>query len=167
MSTDIALWLLQDGLTTGAIYALLALALLLVFAVTRVIFVPQGEFVALAALTLGVLRQGRVPGTVWLLLAGGVLVALLEAPAVWRARSWRALAAVLGANVALPAAVAGATALLAPRQPGLLMQVALTMALVVPLGPMLYRVAYRRSPALRCWCSSSSRRRTTRSPAWR
>ena len=74
MSTDIALWLLQDGLTTGAIYALLALALLLVFAVTRVIFVPQGEFVALAALTLGVLQQGRVPGTVWLLLAGGVLL---------------------------------------------------------------------------------------------
>ncbi|MCC7288314.1 MAG: branched-chain amino acid ABC transporter permease, partial [Burkholderiaceae bacterium] len=52
MNVDIALWLLQDGLTTGAIYALLALALLLVFAVTRVIFVPQGEFVALAALTL-------------------------------------------------------------------------------------------------------------------
>lgn len=143
MSTDIALWLLQDGLTTGAIYALLALALLLVFAVTRVIFVPQGEFVALAALTLGVLQQGRVPGTVWLLLAGGVLVALLDAPAAWRSRSWRALAALLGANVALPAAVAGATALLAPRQPGLLLQMALTMALVVPLGPMLYRVAYR------------------------
>ena len=37
MNSDIALWLVQDGITNGAIYALLALALLLVFAVTRVI----------------------------------------------------------------------------------------------------------------------------------
>lgn len=143
MTADIALWLLQDGLTTGAIYALLALALLLVFAVTRVIFVPQGEFVALAALTLGVLQQGHLPGTVWLLLAGGAVVTLLDAPAAVRARSWRALARLLAVNVALPVLVAAAAAWLAPRQPGLLAQMALTLALVVPLGPMLYRVAYR------------------------
>ena len=37
MNSSIALWLVQDGITNGAIYALLALALLLVFAVTRVI----------------------------------------------------------------------------------------------------------------------------------
>ena len=46
MDVQIALFLAQDGVTTGAIYALLALALVLVFAVTRVIFIPQGEFVA-------------------------------------------------------------------------------------------------------------------------
>ncbi len=143
MTAEIALWLLQDGLTTGAIYALLALALLLVFAVTRIIFVPQGEFVVLAALTLGVLQQGRVPGTVWLLLAGGAAVALLDGPAAWRTGSWRALARLLGANLALPALIAAATVALAPRQPALVLQMALTMALVVPLGPMLYRVAYR------------------------
>jgi len=42
MNLDIVLLLAQDGLTNGAIYALLALALVMVFAVTRVIFVPQG-----------------------------------------------------------------------------------------------------------------------------
>jgi branched-chain amino acid transport system permease protein len=40
----------------------------LVFAVTRVIFIPQGEFVAFGALTLALLQAGKVPGTVWFLL---------------------------------------------------------------------------------------------------
>ena len=52
MDGAIASILMLDGVTNGAIYALLALALLLVFAVTRVIFIPQGEFVAFGALTL-------------------------------------------------------------------------------------------------------------------
>jgi hypothetical protein len=39
-------FLTQDGITNGAIYALLGLSLVLVFSVTRVIFIPQGEFVA-------------------------------------------------------------------------------------------------------------------------
>ena len=43
LNFDIALLLAQDGLTNGAIYALLALALVLVFAVTRVIFIPAGR----------------------------------------------------------------------------------------------------------------------------
>ena len=41
MDFQIAMLLGQDGITNGAIYALLALALVLVFAVTRVIFIPQ------------------------------------------------------------------------------------------------------------------------------
>ena len=51
MDTSIALILLQDGLVNGAIYALLALSLVMVFTVTRVIFIPQGELVAFAALS--------------------------------------------------------------------------------------------------------------------
>ena len=46
MDLSIAALLTQDGITNGAIYALLALALVLVFAVTRIIWVPSGEFVA-------------------------------------------------------------------------------------------------------------------------
>ena len=49
------LFLLQDGITNGAIYALLGLALVLVFAVTRVILIPQGEFVTYGALTYATL----------------------------------------------------------------------------------------------------------------
>ena len=63
MNSDIVLWLVQDGITNGAIYALLALALLLVFTVTRVIFVPQGEYISYAALSFALLQAGKVPGT--------------------------------------------------------------------------------------------------------
>ena len=68
MDFSIASILALDGLTNGAIYALLALATVLVFTVTRVIFIPQGEFVAFGALTLALLQTGKVPGTVWFLL---------------------------------------------------------------------------------------------------
>lgn len=43
MDLSIAAILAQDGITTGAIYALLSLALVLVFSVTRVIFIPRAN----------------------------------------------------------------------------------------------------------------------------
>jgi branched-subunit amino acid ABC-type transport system permease component len=63
MNLDIALWLTQDAVTNGAVYALLALALVLVYTVTRVILVPQGEFISFAALSLATLQAGKLPGT--------------------------------------------------------------------------------------------------------
>ena len=63
------LFLLQDGITNGAIYALLGLALVLVFAVTRVILIPQGEFVTYGALSYAMLATGQVPGTAGLAVA--------------------------------------------------------------------------------------------------
>jgi branched-chain amino acid transport system permease protein len=143
MNTDIALWLIQDGVTTGAIYALLALALLLVFAVTRVIFVPQGDFISYAALTLGTLQLGQLPGTVFLLVGGGVLVAALEGYGAVRQRALRRLPGILALYVVLPVALAFFTAWAAPRKLEPMWLMALTMVVVVPLGPMLYRVVYR------------------------
>jgi branched-chain amino acid transport system permease protein len=143
MNADIALWLIQDGVTTGAIYALLALALLLVFAVTRVIFVPQGDFISYAGLTLGMLQLGQLPGTVYLLVGGGALVAALEGYAAWRERAPRRLPRILSLYVALPVALALVTAWAVPRKLDAVWLMALTMALVVPLGPMLYRLVYR------------------------
>jgi branched-chain amino acid transport system permease protein len=143
MNTDIALWLIQDGVTTGAIYALLALALLLVFAVTRVIFVPQGDFISYAALTLGTLQLGHLPGTVFLLVGGGVLVAALDGYGAVREGALRRLPGILSLYVVLPVALALFTAWAAPRKLEPMWLMALTLALVVPLGPMLYRVVYR------------------------
>ena len=51
---------------------------MLVFAVTRVIFVPQGEFVAYGALTLASLQVGKVPGTAWLLVCAGLAIVALD-----------------------------------------------------------------------------------------
>ena len=65
------LFLVQDGITNGAIYALLGLALVLVFAVTRVILIPQGEFVTFGALTYATLSAGKMPGTAQLAVRDG------------------------------------------------------------------------------------------------
>ena len=143
MTLDIALLLGQDGIVNGAIYALLALALVLVFSVTRVIFIPQGEFVAYGGLTLAALEDGRTPGTLWLLWAACAAVLAADGWSAARSRSARRLARVLAWNLAYPAAL-WAVLRLAPfgawPAPA---QIALALALVVPLGPALHRVVYQ------------------------
>jgi branched-chain amino acid transport system permease protein len=143
VNADIFLWLTQDGVTNGAIYALLALALLLVFAVTRVIFVPQGEFITFAALSLALLETGRTPGTLYILLIGGLAAAAMETWSAWRAQAWRRLPRAAGLYVVLPVAVALLVAWAAPRKLDQWVQVLLVLAMVVPLGPIVYRIAYQ------------------------
>jgi len=143
MNGDIFLWLAQDGVTNGAIYALLALALLLVFTVTRVIFVPQGEFITFAALSLALLETGKVPGTLYILVFGGAAAAAVEAFDALRARAWRRLPRIGLLYVALPLAVAALVTWAAPRRFDQWIQVLLVLAMVVPLGPIIYRIAYQ------------------------
>ena len=143
MDFSIAGILALDGLTNGAIYALLALATVLVFAVTRVIFIPQGEFVAFGALTLALLQAGRVPGTVWFLLVLAAAVALQDL--VQRSRQRLPVAALAQQalrTLAWPLAVSALAVWAAPKGLPLLVQAALTLALVTPFGPLVYRLAY-------------------------
>lgn len=140
MDLQIALLLGQDGIVNGAVYGLMALALVLVFSVTRIIFIPQGEFVAFGALTLAMMQAGRVPTTLWLLLAlaGAVLVVDLLR---WRAGSQVSWPATFLWCLALPAiAVALAWGL---RPSSLMLQALATLVLITPMGPLLYRLAYR------------------------
>ena len=144
MDLSIASILMLDGLSNGAIYALLALATVLVFTVTRVIFIPQGEFVAFGALTLAALQQGQRPGTVVFLLSLAALVALLDLWAGWRAGEATAPMLIRVAKAAsLPVALGALAWWAAPLQLPLLLQVLLTLAIVTPMGPLLYRMAYQ------------------------
>ena len=143
MDFTIALILLQDGIVNGAIYALLGLALVLVFAVTRVIFIPQGEFVTFGALTLAMLVDGKVPGTVWLLPIAGGVVMLMELYQAWRTRVFTGLPRTALTCVVLPLVLVWLTPIVAAAQLPLIVNVLMTLALVVPLGGMLYRVAYQ------------------------
>jgi branched-chain amino acid transport system permease protein len=144
VNLQIALLLGQDGLTNGAIYALLALALVLVFAVTRVIFIPQGEFVSYGALTLASLQLGNRPGTLWLLLGASLLVCVMEIVAALRSKNTSAIPALVAIYAAAPAGIAWLAWWLAPQHPPMLVQILLTLALVVPLGPLLYRLIYQK-----------------------
>jgi len=143
MDLQIALLLGQDGVTNGAIYALLALALVLIFAVTRVIFIPQGEFVAFGALTLASLQAGKLPGTIWLLLGLGAAIALIDVTGAWRDRQLRRIPPILLFNCGVPLLLAGALFAVPPATLPLPVQVGLALMLVVPLGPMIYRLAFQ------------------------
>jgi branched-chain amino acid transport system permease protein len=144
MDTTIASILLLDGVTNGAIYALLGLATVLVFAVTRVIFIPQGEFVAYGALTLAILQTGHVPGTVWLLLLLAVVAALMEVVTQWRHHGRLQATIKPALRLLLPSVViTGITLWLAPMQLALPLQALLAVAIVTAFGPLVYRVAYQ------------------------
>ena len=144
MDLTIAAILGLDGVTNGAIYALVAIALVLVFAVTRVVFIPQGEYVAFGALTLALLQAGIVPGTVWLLLLMCAIAFVMDAVQAWREKwplgRW---ARTVLRTLVLPLSAAALTLVLAPQKPHLLIQVLLTLAVVTPMGPLVYRIAYR------------------------
>ena len=143
MDLSIAALLVQDGVTNGAIYALLALALVLVFAVTRVIFVPAGELVAYGTLTLAGLQLGKPPGTVGLVVATAALAGVLEVIAALRAGELATVPRRLLAWTGVPCLVAALVWWAAPQGWPLAVQVLLSLAAVTALGPLLYRVAYQ------------------------
>ncbi|QOF79769.1 MULTISPECIES: branched-chain amino acid ABC transporter permease [unclassified Variovorax] len=140
MDLQIALLLGQDGIVNGAVYGLMALALVLVFSVTRVIFIPQGEFVAFGALSMAALQGGRTPATLWLLVALGAMALVVE---LWR---WKRGATIDWRSaftwcVAFPAVAA--VLVLGLKPTSMTMQAITTLVLIAPLGPLLYRLAYR------------------------
>lgn len=143
MDSTIILILLQDGLLNGAIYALLGLALVLVFAVTRVIFIPQGEFVTFGALTLAFLVNKQVPGTMYLLLVAGALVFIAEIVAAVRAQRYAGLWRTALWTLALPLALYATLPMVLASDFPLWVGVLFSMLIVVPLGPMLYRLVYQ------------------------
>ena len=140
MDLQIALMLVQDGIVNGAIYALMALALVLVFSVTRVIFIPQGEFVAYAALAMAALQTGKLPPLLWMLLGMAALCLVVEA--VRQARGlevdWKSTQFWA---VALPALAA--LMLLVVKPQAMWLQVVAVLQLVTPMGPLVYRLAFR------------------------
>lgn len=142
MDSSIAAILMLDGVTNGIIYGLIAIALVLVFAVTRILFIPQGEFVVFGTLTLAMLQQGKIPGPVWLLLLLAVCATVTEVSAQLRSGQSSRIGGTVVRNLLLPAAIAGIVCWAAPHQFPLLVQVGLTLLLVTALGPLLYSVVY-------------------------
>ncbi len=143
MTAELALLLAQDGVANGAIYALVALGIVQVFLITRVVFVPFGDIVAYASLTLAAVQAGRLPGTVWLvgLLAG--LAFLMEVVGLARGGRWGGLGRAVLAYLVVPLVPVGLAVVLAGRALPPLVEYGLTLALILPTGPLLYRIAFR------------------------
>ncbi len=141
MTWEVALILSADGLANGAVYLLAGLGLVLVFSVTRVVFVPFGDVIAFSALTLAAFEAGRTPPTIGLVLTLALLALAAE---LWRlarrrefARMPRALL-LWGLLPALPCVFAWAVA---GRTLPAVVTIVASIALVVPIAPLIARVA--------------------------
>lgn len=143
MDVDIALILAVDGVTTGAIYILIALGIVLIYSVTRVIFVPFGDLAAFTALTLAQIQLGLMPGTVSIVAVLAVVAFAAEAQTLIARNEPRRLPRAAGLYLGLPALpVLAALATNGLNLPmGLQMLIAL--ALILPITPLIDRIAFR------------------------
>ena len=148
MNFQIAVLLGQDGVTNGAIYALLALSILLVFTVTRILLIPQGEFVTFGALTMAAIQSGKPTALGWLLLALVLIDCALDLRQMWK--TGKQAGVMNYGEIKWSAIKIGYTAMLLVLLHSLtlayipmLAQALLTLALVVPFGPILYRLFFQ------------------------
>jgi branched-chain amino acid transport system permease protein len=143
MTFEIALLLAEDGIANGAIYVLVGLGIVLVFAVTRIIFVPFGDIVAYTVLTLGALERHRLPGTVWLVLTLVVIACAMETARLLGESRARLIPPMLAFYAVLPLLPVAAVTFVAGHDMSTPVAFGLTFALIVPIGPLLYRIAFR------------------------
>ncbi|MDO1583237.1 branched-chain amino acid ABC transporter permease [Rhizobium oryzicola] len=143
MSLDIVLILLIDGLSTGAIYLLAGLGFVLVFSVTRVIFIPSGDIAAFAALTLAAFQSRTVPGSIWLVAAMAVLACLAECVTLVRNGSARRLPHAIFFYAVLPLIPCIAGLAIAKQDVPEILRIAITMALILPMGVLIDRLTLR------------------------
>jgi branched-chain amino acid transport system permease protein len=143
MNGEIAAILAMDGIASGAIYVLIGLGLVLIFAVTRVIFVPFGDIAAFTALSLASLETGGRPGTVGLVAVLGVLATAIETVALVRAGALNRLPRTLLFYLVLPLVPAALVWLAAGTALSMPVRIALSLALVLPIAPLLDRIVFR------------------------
>jgi branched-chain amino acid transport system permease protein len=143
MDSQIALILIEDGIASGAIYALLALTMVLVFATTRILLVSQGEFVTFAALSFASFQLGVAPQIVWLLAALAVVVTLWDTVDAVRDNQSRRIPGIVAVNLVVPAVIISVSLWAAPLRLPVLAQAGLSVAIVTALGPLVYRVAFQ------------------------
>jgi branched-chain amino acid transport system permease protein len=143
MTSDIAAILALDGIASGAIYVLIAIGFVLIFAVTRVIFVPFGDIAAFTALTLAALETKALPGTVGLVALLALLASAMQVTADLRAGMARAIPRTLLFYLVLPLVPVLLMWLSRGVELGMPVRIALSLLLVLPIAPLLDRIVFR------------------------
>ena len=143
MTPEIALLLIQDGISTGAIYVLVGLGIVLIFLVTRIIFVPFGDIMGYAALTLAALQMKQTPGTVWLVLTLALMATGAESHSLLRQGQGRRLPRALALYGLLPLLPALLVFIAAGHELPMWLAIVLACAIILPISPLLYRVAFQ------------------------
>jgi branched-chain amino acid transport system permease protein len=143
MNAQIAAILAIDGIASGAIYVLIAIGLVLVFLVTRVLYVPFGDIAAFTVLTLAALETGQVPGTIWLVGVLAILASAIEAASLLRVGRAALLPRALLSYLLLPLIPAVVAWFVAPLGLGMPARIALAIVLILPIAPLLDRIVFR------------------------
>jgi len=143
MDSEIAAILALDGIASGAIYLLIGLGFVLIFAVTRVIFVPFGDIAAFTALTLASLEAGHRPGTIGLVAVLAGLAMAVEGASLVRAGALARLPQALCYYLVLPLVPAIAVWFAAGAALSMPLRIGLSVALVLPIAPLLDRIVFR------------------------
>ncbi|CAN7683908.1 branched-chain amino acid ABC transporter permease [Bosea sp. LjRoot9] len=143
MTSDIAAILAIDGIASGAIYVLIAIGFVLIFAVTRVIFVPFGDIAAFTGLTLAALETRQLPGTMGLVALLAVLATAMQISADLRAGAAKAIPYTLLFYLGLPLVPVLLMWLAAGAALAMPVRIALSLLLILPISPLLDRIVFR------------------------
>lgn len=143
MTADIAAILAIDGIGTGAIYALVAIGTVLIFTVTRVIFIPFGDIAAFTALTLAALDAHQLPGTVGLVVVLACMACVMEVGSLLHAGEFRSLPKAILGYLVLPLLVVGIVWLTMRFNPPMPVRIVLALLLILPVAPLLDRIVFR------------------------
>ncbi|MGE0060785.1 MAG: branched-chain amino acid ABC transporter permease [Xanthobacteraceae bacterium] len=143
MNAQIAAILTMDGVATGAIYVLMALGFVLIFSVTRIVFVPFGDIAAFTALTLAALETKQFPGTVGLVAVLASAATVMELFSIWRAGAYRRIPRAIFFYLILPMLPAVAVWLASDIALNAPLRILLTIALILPIAPLLDRIIFR------------------------
>ena len=143
MTSDIAAILGIDGIVTGAVYALVAIGTVLIFTVTRVIFIPFGDIAAFTALTLAALDAKHFPATGGLVAVLACLATLAEIASLVGAGELRRVPRALLFYLVLPLVVVGVAWLITRTDPPLAVRLVLALMLIMPIAPLLDRIVFR------------------------
>jgi len=143
MTADIAAILAIDGIATGAVYALVAIGTVLIFTVTRVIFIPFGDIAAFTALTLAALDARQLPGTVGLVVVLACMACVMEVVTLARAGELRSVPKAVLGYLVLPLIVVGIVWLTMRFNPPMPVRIVLALLLIMPISPLLDRIVFR------------------------
>jgi branched-chain amino acid transport system permease protein len=143
MDLDIATILTIDGIASGAIYVLIGIGFVLIFTVTRVIFVPFGDIAAFTALTLASLETRHVPGTIGLVAGLAVIATAMDLVAKLKAGEAKLVPKSLLFYLLLPLLPVAIVWMTAETQLPIFLRIILSIALILPIAPLLDRVVFR------------------------
>ena len=141
MTWDIALILGVDGLASGAVYLLAGLGLVLIFSVTRVVFVPFGDIAVYAALSIAAFETGRTPPTIALVAILAAFALAVEIVSLLRRHETAKIPRAVLMYGLLPALPCALAALLVGRAVPHPLLVVAAILLVVPIAPLVARLA--------------------------